>query len=144
MLIRNPRLAREVVTGLVNIFMERATSSNRGEMENAQRFLNEQIALYEGQLRTAEQRRADFRRRYLEILPLDGGVSRLESERAGLRELEAQLRDTMAKRTALQEQARITPPQIAARVVGGAVVRDGAGRRSTDLRRRKPSFGPNI
>jgi len=34
----------------------------------------------------------------------------------------------MAKRTALQEQARITPPQIAARVVGGAVVpADGAG-----------------
>src|SRR5215472_15445301 len=45
---RNPRLARDVVAALVNVFMEGATRSNRAEMDNAQRFLNEQIASYEG------------------------------------------------------------------------------------------------
>jgi polysaccharide chain length determinant protein (PEP-CTERM system associated) len=119
---QNPQLAHDVVAGLVDIFMEQATGSNRADMANAQKFLNQQIAFYEVQLRAAEQRRADFRRKYLDILPLEsnGGVSRLDSARVAVRDLEAQVRDAIAHRTALQEEARITPPVIsAASAIGG-------------------------
>ena len=119
---KKPRLARDVVASLVNIFLEGATGSNRSEMANAQRFLNEQITAYEAQLRAAEQRRADFRKQYLDILPLEsnGGVSRLESARANVRELETGLRDALAKRTALQEETRTTPALISAGMIGTA------------------------
>ena len=113
---RDPRLAQEVVAGILNIFMERATASNRSDMENAQKFLNQQIASYETQLRAAEQRRADFRRKYMDILPLEsnGGVSRLDSLRVSVRDLDADLKDAVAKQAALQEQERVTPPTFAA------------------------------
>lgn len=118
----NPRLAHQVVSGLLNIFMDRATASNRSDMENAQKFLNQQIASYEAQLRAAEQRRAEFRRKYLDILPLEsnGGVSRLDSARVAVQNLEADLRDAFAKRTALQEEVRTISP-VLTRATGGQV-----------------------
>ena len=113
---KDPRLAQQVISGLLNIFMERATASNRSDMENAQKFLNQQIASYETQLRAAEQRRADFRHKYMDILPLEsnGGVSRLGSLRVTIRDLEADLKDALAKQAALQQAERTTPPTFAA------------------------------
>jgi len=118
----NPERARDVVAALVNIFMENATGSDRSEMANAQQFLNQQIASYEGQLRAAEERRADFRRKYLDILPLEsnGGISRLDSARAGVRDLEMQLRDATARRTALQQEAQNTPQLLPMGAIGSA------------------------
>lgn len=117
----NPKLAHDVVAGLVNIFMEEANASNRSDMQNAQKFLNQQIASYEVQLRAAEQRRADFRRKYLDILPLEsnGGVSRLDTARVAVRDLEADLRDATAKRDSLQQEARLTPPLLSRDRSGG-------------------------
>src|SRR5262249_17527183 len=91
----NPKLAHDVISGLVNLFMEQASATNRSDMDNAQKFLNQQIGFYEVQLRAAEQRRADFRRKYLDILPLgnNGGESRLDNSRVAVRNLEADLRD---------------------------------------------------
>jgi polysaccharide chain length determinant protein (PEP-CTERM system associated) len=118
----NPQLAHDVVAGLVDIFLEQATGSNRADMANAQKFLTQQISSYEIQLRAAEQRRADFRRKYLDILPLESnGGSRLDNARVSVRDLEAQVRDALANRAALQEEARITPPVISAASVGGGV-----------------------
>src|SRR5215208_6691088 len=127
---KDPRLAHAVVNGLLNIFMERATAYNRADMENAQKFLNQQISSYETQLRAAEQRRAEFRRKYLDILPLEsnGGVSRLDSARVAVRNLDADLQDALAKRAALQDEARLTPavltPTTAFGVPGGASTQD--------------------
>ena len=86
------RIAHDVVQTVLNLFMEQATVTDRQQMQNAQVFLNQQIAAYETQLREAEQRRAEFRTRYVDILPLDalGGASRLEQSRATLRELAGQ------------------------------------------------------
>ena len=68
---RSPKLAHDVVQTLLTIFIESATGSNRTDMENARRFLERQIQSYEQQLRAAEKRRADFRVRYMELLPND-------------------------------------------------------------------------
>ncbi len=66
---KSAKLAHDVVQTLLSIFVESATGSNRTDMENARRFLEHQISSYEQQLRAAEKRRADFRLKYIEILP---------------------------------------------------------------------------
>jgi len=111
----NPKLAYEVVSGLINIFLGQASANNRSDMDNAQKFLRGQIALYEKQLRGAEQRRADFRKKYLDILPLDsnGGYSRLDDNRISVLNLEAQVKAAVSKRDALKQEVETTPPMIA-------------------------------
>jgi polysaccharide chain length determinant protein (PEP-CTERM system associated) len=64
----SPELAKNVVESLLTIFSEKAASSSRIEMEKARKFLNDQIGTYEEQLRGAEQRRADFRKQYADVL----------------------------------------------------------------------------
>ena len=66
---QSPKLAHDVVQTLLTIFVESATGTNRTDMENARRFLEHQISSYEQQLRAAEKRRADFRAKYVDILP---------------------------------------------------------------------------
>ena len=72
-----------MVQTLLTIFIESATGGSRTDMENARRFLERQIQSYEQQLRAAEKRRADFRARYIEILPTDNNpnVPALEGAR---------------------------------------------------------------
>src|SRR3954465_5955487 len=75
----NPTVAKDVVQGLLTVFAENTTSGNRREMENAKRFLDQQIEIYAVQIRAAEQRRAEFREKYVQLLPgLDGSASPLE------------------------------------------------------------------
>jgi len=105
----NPRRAYEVVQTLLNIFVENATGANRQDMENARRFLNTQIAAYEAQLRTAERRRAEFRTRYLAILPRDDGqggigMSGLEQLESEVVSLHGQLQDAINKRDGLKQE----------------------------------------
>jgi len=118
----NPRLAHDVVAALLSIFMEEATRTNRADMKNAQQFLQQQIASYEAQLRTAEQRRADFRRKYLTILPLEsnGGLSQLDTARMDVQNLEAQLRDATAKLASLRQQAQVTSPLLSSGEAGAS------------------------
>src|SRR5262249_51385239 len=81
-------VAKNVVSALLTVFSENTTGSNRTEMENAKRFLNQQIQTYETQLRAAEQRRADFHEKYLDLLPgLNGAASRLDEGRAAVAKL---------------------------------------------------------
>jgi polysaccharide chain length determinant protein (PEP-CTERM system associated) len=65
---RDPVMAKNVVDSLLTIFAEKAATSSRVEMERAQDFLQGQIGGYEAQLREAEQRRADFRKKYGQYL----------------------------------------------------------------------------
>src|SRR5579863_2614823 len=75
-----PQLAYDVVSTILNIFIESKTGNNRSDMENARQFLAEQIAGYEGKLREAESKRAEFRAKYIDLLPSDnGGGSRLDT-----------------------------------------------------------------
>jgi polysaccharide chain length determinant protein (PEP-CTERM system associated) len=140
---RDPQLAREVVTALVNIFTERATGSNRADMANAQKFLNQQIVSYEAQLRAAEQRRVEFRRKYADILPLEGngGLSRLDGARGTVRDLELQLRDVSARRDALQAELRKTLPTLTAGPQDAAAAAEA---RLTELRSRLTEDHPDV
>ncbi|MBK1657570.1 XrtA system polysaccharide chain length determinant [Paracraurococcus ruber] len=117
----NARMARDVVQALLTLFMEQATANDRQQMENARNFVNQQIAAYETQLREAEQRRAEFRTRYLDLLPNDaaGGLSKLEQSRARLQSLRGDLTDATARRDALRQQLEQTPATLTEAAVGG-------------------------
>lgn len=111
---RSPKLARDVVQSLLTIFVESATGGSRSDMENARRFLEQQIQSYEQQLRGAEKRRADFRARYIDILPADNNpnVPALESARTAAAQLEGKLQDALVARDALKREVESTPALV--------------------------------
>jgi polysaccharide chain length determinant protein (PEP-CTERM system associated) len=123
---KNPKLAHDVVQTLLTIFIESATGGSRSDMENARRFLERQIQSYEQQLRAAEKRRADFRGRYIEILPADNNpnVPALEGARSQAQGLEGKLQDALISRDALKQEVENTPPLLVVES-GGANGPDG-------------------
>lgn len=143
----DPKLAHDVVVALLSIFMEEASRTNRADMKNAQQFLGQQIASYEAQLRQAEQRRADFRRKYLDILPLEsnGGLSRLDTARVEVQGVAAQLRDATAQLTALQQQAQATPATIDSATINATESPLAAAERQlTELRAKDTDENPDV
>lgn len=108
---KSPKLAHDVVQTLLTIFVESATGGNRTDMENARRFLEHQISSYEQQLRAAEKRRADFRVKYMDVLPNDMSPSSfgVEQSRSQVKQLEGQLQDATSKRNALKKEVDQTP-----------------------------------
>lgn len=106
----DPRLARDVVQALLTVFAETTTGGNRRDMENAKRFLDQQIETYATQLRAAEQRRAEFHEKYLQLLPrADGAASHLEAGRVGVAKLKLELEDARAKRDSVKAELEATP-----------------------------------
>lgn len=144
----NPRLAHDVVAALLSIFMEEASRANRSDMNNAQHFLDQQIASYQKQLQDAEQRRAEFRKKYMDILPLEtnGGFSELDGERVRIQNFEAQLRDATARLTALQVQLASTPASLSSETIASTQQTQlaAAEDRLADLRSRFTEQNPDV
>lgn len=111
---KSPKVAHDVVQTLLTIFVESATGSNRTDMENARRFLERQIASFEQDLRGAEKRRAEFRARYVDILPNESNpnVPALEGARATASALDGKLQDAMVSRDALKQEVENTPSML--------------------------------
>ncbi len=108
----SPKLAYDVVQAMLNAFIEGKTGTNRSDLENANKFVEGQLAFYERQLRDAERRRAEFRARYVDLLPGDGGTSRLEAALEAARSLNGQIADSQARRTSLAKELASTPPLL--------------------------------
>jgi polysaccharide chain length determinant protein (PEP-CTERM system associated) len=151
----NPKLAYDVVQTLLTIFIESATGANRSDMENARRFLEHQISSYEQQLRSAERRRAEFRSKYVNMLPEDGNVANVvDAARGRVRGLEGQLQDATLRRDALKVEFTNTPQLLV--VDRGAVGPNGqfiaapptrleqAEQALTDLRLRYTDLHPDV
>jgi polysaccharide chain length determinant protein (PEP-CTERM system associated) len=146
---QDPRLAYSVVSTLITLFMEAASSNDRQQMVSARNFLTQQIASYETQLRQAEQRRADFMGRYVDILPsANGGASRLEAARQQLNSLRGQVLDAKLRRDVLAQQLAATPQsfseaQAAAGGGGGGRLAE-AERQLRELRLRYTDQHPEV
>jgi polysaccharide chain length determinant protein (PEP-CTERM system associated) len=146
---RDPRMAHAVVRTLIELFMESATSSDRQQMASARAFLAQQIQSYETQLREAEQRRAEFNARYVDILPSAqlGGATRLEAARGRLADLRGKVQDAKARRDLLASQmqetpAVLTPPAAAAGGGDGRLAQ--AERQLRELRLRFTDQHPEV
>lgn len=143
---RNPRIARDVVQTALNLFIEAATANDRQQMESARSFVAQQIASYEVQLRLAEQRRAEFQARFMDILPSDalGGVSRLEAARARLAQVQGELQDARMRRDITQQQIDATPALSPLEQGGGNGRLAEAERNLRELRLRLTDQHPDV
>lgn len=144
----SPQLSYDVVRTMLTTFVESKRGISQGEMDSAGRFLNEQIAKYERQLQDAERRRAEFRAKYVDVLPAaDGGASRLDGQQARIRELQGQLEDATARRDALTRELNNTPQQITTETDGpgggNSPLRD-AQRVLQELRTRYTDRSPEV
>lgn len=115
----NPKLAYDIVQAMLTAFVEGKAGNNRSDLENANRFIESQISFYERQLRDSERRRAEFRARYTDLLPSDGGTSRLQGAIEAVRSLSGQIADAQARRVALAKELAGTPPLLVSESVGG-------------------------
>ncbi len=113
---KSPKTAHDVMQALLTIFSENAAGSNQSDMDNARQQLERQVASYEQQLRAAEQRRADFRARYIDILPnvTTPGVPALDAARNTVSALDGKLQNLVMARDALKAELDKTPPMLAA------------------------------
>lgn len=143
---QNPRIARDVVQTALNLFIEAATANDRQQMDSARSFVAQQIASYETQLRLAETRRAEFQARYIDILPSDalGGISRLESARARLLQVQGELQDARSRREITQQQIDETPALPAQEAGGGNGRLAEAERSLRELRLRLTDQHPDV
>jgi polysaccharide chain length determinant protein (PEP-CTERM system associated) len=119
----NPTKAYQVVQGLVNIYVERASVRNQGDIDNARDFLNSQITYFHTQLKQLEKRRADFQAKYLQLLPGANGVSAFEQEQTKVRQLNGALEDALAERAIIEKQLASTKPLL----TGAAAMASGSG-----------------
>ena len=119
----NPKKAFEVVQGLVNIYVERASVRNQGDIDNARTFLDSQITYFHTQLKQLEQRRASFQAKYLQLLPGANGVSAFEQEQAKVRQLNGALEDAVAERSIVEKQLASTKPLL----TGAQALSSGGG-----------------
>ncbi|WP_026377205.1 XrtA system polysaccharide chain length determinant [Aestuariibacter salexigens] len=120
----NPRpvMAQTVVQETLDLFVEGSLGNSRRDTDTAERFLTEQIEEYESRLEEAEQRLADFKRQYNDILPVQGSFySNLQSLTAELESVELTIKQTQQQAASLKEQIA-----SAKKATDGLGVTDGA------------------
>jgi polysaccharide chain length determinant protein (PEP-CTERM system associated) len=113
------QLSYDVVQAVLASYIENHATDNRDDMEKATTFIDTQIASYEKQLHEAETRRAEFRSKYLDLLPGDGGLSRLEQARSQVTALTGQLADARSRRILLARSLAGTPALVTTEGGGG-------------------------
>ena len=107
--------AQRIVQNLIDLFVEENVASGRDNLNQAIRFLDEQIAAREQQLEAAEARRAAFEQRYFDQIPGEGNVvSRMNSTRGDLDKIQQELLQNQSSLRALQAQLSSTPATIEA------------------------------
>ena len=102
---KNPQLAKTVVQETLDLFVEGTHGNTRKDSDSATQFLDEQLDEYESRLSSAEQRLADFKRKYSDILPNQGSFyqnySQLES---GLAQTKLTIKETEQQMQTLTEK----------------------------------------
>ncbi|GFD90329.1 chain-length determining protein [Tenacibaculum sp. KUL152] len=103
----NAVTAQRVVQETLDLFVEGSLGNNRRDTDTAGRFLEEQIAEYESRLSESEQRLANFKRQYNNILPLSGTYySRLQTLNSELEETRLSIRQTTEQVDSLKSQIK--------------------------------------
>src|SRR6266576_1696888 len=120
---QDPAVAKDVVQALLTVFSENAAGRNRNQVENAKRFIDQEIQSYQEQLRAAEKRRAEFRQEYADLIPsYDGTLSRLDAGRTRIAQLEDDVADARSRRDSLQRDLNTIPKTVSIDAAGPQVV----------------------
>ncbi|MFQ5735150.1 MAG: XrtA system polysaccharide chain length determinant [Planctomycetaceae bacterium] len=106
----SPQMARRVVQALLTIYVETNLGASRQEMDNARRFIDQQIKNYEQLLDAGEQRLAKFKQANMGFLPGEGGYyQRLENAKRLALAAQARLEDMLSARAELKKQLKAVP-----------------------------------
>lgn len=106
----DPTRAQAVAQALTETFLDSNLGHSREKIEDAQAFLDRQIANYERELDAAEHSLADFRQEHLSTLPdQDNYRFQMEQLRDELIEAEANLARAEARRTRLRRELEAGP-----------------------------------
>ncbi len=108
-----PRIARQIVQKMIDLFVDGSLSGGRIETGQALRFLDQQIATRSQQLAAAEARRAGFQNRLAAVLPGAGPIDqRLDDARAQLARIESDLAAAQSGLSAVNAQLAGTSAMI--------------------------------
>jgi len=99
-------LAYDVVSELLNTFVENAQKSGRADTQAAQNFLDEQIAEFEKRLREAEGRLADFKKKNAGAMPDEKGgyYERLQAVNQEIENTKLEIRQAQQRYSNLHKQ----------------------------------------
>jgi polysaccharide chain length determinant protein (PEP-CTERM system associated) len=130
----SPTLAKNVVQALLTIFVESSTGNKREDIQTARAFIETQISDYEGQLKAAEQRLADFKVKNVGFFSSTSQTfaMRLEQAREHMDALRLELGDAAAQRDQARTQRDQTPQYLAVDSVSSY----GGGERSSPMQQR--------
>ncbi|KXI28486.1 XrtA system polysaccharide chain length determinant [Paraglaciecola hydrolytica] len=102
---RDPQMAKTVVQETLDLFVEGTHGNTRKDSDSASQFLEEQIDEYETRLSAAEQRVADFKRKYSDLLPNKGSFYQNYSElESALEQTKLTIKETEQQMNTLTEQ----------------------------------------
>lgn len=121
---KSPELVYQVVSKLLNTLIETTLSAARTDTEEAQLFLDLQIAEYEKRLTTAEQSLAEFKRANLGLMPDETGgyYKKLQREQAKLEDLRSELQLAKRKLSEMHKQLDGELPLLGNNGYGGSQV----------------------
>ena len=108
---RSPKLAKQIVQKLIDIFIEENVAGDRDETRATLQFLDQQLAERQKQLQQSEAKRADFQNRYLGALPGTGSLNdRLAGARSSMAQAESDLAAAQSSLSAINAQMAGTAP----------------------------------
>jgi polysaccharide chain length determinant protein (PEP-CTERM system associated) len=108
-----PEITRVVVQETLNLFVESQKGNSRIDTVAANRFIDEQIEEYGSRLFSAEQRLANFKRKYSELLPNQGSFySNYANLKALLDQTQLTIKETKQQILTLAEQVTGTDSRV--------------------------------
>jgi polysaccharide chain length determinant protein (PEP-CTERM system associated) len=113
---RNQEEAKRVVASLLTLFVEQNLGDKRKDSDQARRFIDEQIKVYEQKLVSAENALKEFKLRNMETMPgqRTDYFSRMNDLGGTLNQAKLELREAEMARDAIKRQIGSEPPTIAA------------------------------
>ncbi len=106
---KDPQNAKNVVQAVLSIFSEQAQSSTLGDVDSAQRFIDNQIREYEQRLRNAERAKENFKRDNIGLLPGQAGegqVNIIQAVRQKIEVSKMKLSEILSRKQVLKSQLK--------------------------------------
>lgn len=109
-------LAKKVVQSLLTIFVESSLGKTRQDISSSQRFIEEQLQQYQQKLTDAENALTEFKRKYIGMMPGQGGdyYAKLAETSALLRQAQLDQQEAVNRRNQLRRQLADEEPELSA------------------------------
>jgi polysaccharide chain length determinant protein (PEP-CTERM system associated) len=124
---RSPKIARQVVQKLLDLFVEQNLSGDKAETTSTLQFLDQQLAQKQKQLQDAETKREAFQNQFLGSLPGTGSIAdRLAAARVQMSQVDSDLAAAQSSLAVVNGQMAGTPASVPG--VGGTAGSAGPAR----------------